>query len=111
MKSMQRKFGGLMKRKDDEADVGQVLAEFKTVDDMLTQLIKDLTTYRNSWDDILKLQYDTTEAFATLYKPLDPINDPEQLRAPTATPQSYMQKCLGLQKLYSDLKTDLYTEI
>ncbi|KAK0919092.1 hypothetical protein LTR29_018313, partial [Friedmanniomyces endolithicus] len=78
MKSMQRRVGGLlMKRKDDEADVGNILAEFKAVDEMLTQvthhqprpnrshfiqlthyisqLIKDLTAYRNSWDDILKL--------------------------------------------------------
>ncbi|KAK0768123.1 hypothetical protein LTS02_012013 [Friedmanniomyces endolithicus] len=111
MKSMQRKFGGLMKRKDDEADVGQVLAEFKAVDDMLTQLIKDLTAYRNSWDDILKLQYDTTEALATLYKPLEPTADPDQRRPATTTPQTYMQKCLGLQKLYSDLETDLFTEL
>ncbi|KAK5744959.1 hypothetical protein LTR17_001710 [Elasticomyces elasticus] len=112
MKAMQRKVGALTgKRKEDQADVGVVLAEFKEVDDMLTKLVKDLTAFRNSWDDILKLQYDLTEAVATLYKPLDPANDPEQRRAPTVTPQTYIQKCLGLQKLYSDLKTDLYTEL
>jgi len=42
MKSMQRKLGGLvMKRKDDEAGVGNILAEFKAVDDMLTQVTPD----------------------------------------------------------------------
>ncbi|KAK0303899.1 hypothetical protein LTR01_007761 [Friedmanniomyces endolithicus] len=112
MKSMQRKLGGLvMKRKDDEAGVGNILAEFKAVDDMLTQLIKDLTAYRNSWDDILKLQYDTIEALAFLYKPLEPSADPDQRRPPTTTPQTYMQKCLGLQKVYSEVKTDLSTEL
>lgn len=30
---------------------------------------------------------------------------------PIATPQKYMSKCLGLQKLYSDLKTDLQQEM
>jgi amphiphysin len=39
MKSMQRRFGGMMKRSADEADVGQVLTEFKAVDEMLTQVL------------------------------------------------------------------------
>ncbi|KAK0905268.1 hypothetical protein LTR57_018388 [Friedmanniomyces endolithicus] len=111
MKTMQRKFGGLMKRKDDEADVGNILAEFKAVDEMLTQLIRDLTAFRNSWDDILKLQYDTIEALAFLYTPLEPASDPDQRRPPTTTPQTYMQKCLGLQKVFSEVKTDLSTEL
>ncbi|KAK3671957.1 hypothetical protein LTR78_008132 [Recurvomyces mirabilis] len=111
MKSMQRRFGGMMKRSADEADVGQILTEFKQVDEMLSQLTKDLTAYRNSWDDILKLQYDCSEALVTLYKPIGPLDDPEQRSQPTETPQGYMQKCLGLQKLYSELKTDLLQEL
>ena len=85
-----------MKRSADEADVGAVITEFKQVDEMLGkvrrtsmpsagypatdslsfQLIKDLKAYRNSWEDILKLQYDTSEAFANLYKPIEPSNAP-----------------------------------
>jgi len=38
MKSMQRKFGGLMKRSDDQQDVSVVLAEFKAVDEMLNNV-------------------------------------------------------------------------
>jgi len=130
---MQRKFGGFMKRSDDGQDVGTVLAEFKAVDEMLSsvrlslqilhrrsrmltssltaQLIKDLKSYRNTWEDILRYQYDCSEALANLYKPIDPPPPPEHPRHPTETPQKYMHKCLGLQKLYSDAKADLAQEL
>lgn len=120
-----------MKRSADEADVGAVISEFKQVDEMLGkvrrtpmpsagypatdslsfQLIKDLKAYRNSWEDILKLQYDTSEAFANLYKPIEPSNAPEMRHQPAVTPSSYMQKCLGMQKLYSETRDDLLQEL
>ncbi|EMC99108.1 hypothetical protein BAUCODRAFT_65537 [Baudoinia panamericana UAMH 10762] len=111
MKSMQRKFGGLMKRSEDQADVGTVLAEFKAADDMLDRLIQDIKSWRNGWEDVLKLQYDCSEAFASLYKPIEPTSSPDMHHQPAVTPSNYMQKCLGLQKLYSELKTDLQQEI
>lgn len=67
--------------------------------------------YRNAWDDMLRLQYETSEAFAYLYKPLEPSKDAESRHQPTETPARYMQKCLGIQKMYSDLKTDLQQEL
>ncbi|OTA20266.1 hypothetical protein BTJ68_14934 [Hortaea werneckii EXF-2000] len=114
MKSMQRKFGGLMKRSENQEDVQVVLTEFKTVNDSLERLAKDIREYRNSWEDALKLQYDAAEAFASIYKPIECHPAPEpgvQRSQPAETPQSYLQKCLGLQKLYSDLKDDLRQEI
>ena len=74
-------------------------------------MIKDLTEWRAAWEDILKLQYDASEAFADLYKPVEPSSDPEMVHQPVQTPAKYMQKCLGLQKEYSDEKTDLAQEI
>jgi hypothetical protein len=38
MKSMQRRFGAFQKRSDDQADVGQVLADFKAADDMIERV-------------------------------------------------------------------------
>ena len=38
MKSVQRKFGTLMKRSENEQDVQAVLAQFKAVDDMLDRV-------------------------------------------------------------------------
>lgn len=38
MKSMQRKFGGLMKRSENQEDVQVVLTEFKTVNDSLERV-------------------------------------------------------------------------
>jgi hypothetical protein len=38
MKSVQRKFGTLTKRSENEADVQVVLAEFKAMDDMLERV-------------------------------------------------------------------------
>lgn len=129
MKSMKRAFGGVgLKRSADQQDIGAVLAEFKAVDDMLSsvcdvhpfptilvtnllQLIKDLKDWRNNWEDVLKLQYDASEAFATLYHPIEPTNDPEMRREPVLTPDRYMQKCLGLQKCLSELRDDLKQEI
>ncbi|KAK4503087.1 hypothetical protein PRZ48_006514 [Zasmidium cellare] len=111
MKSVQRFGGKMMKRSADQQDVGAVIASFKATDDMLDRMIKDLKAWRNGWDDILKLQYDASEAFANLYKPIEPATYPEQRRKPAETPQQYMQKCLALQKMYSDMKQDLQQEI
>ena len=77
-----------------------------------TQLIKDLKSWRNAWEDMLKLQYDTSEAFAALYKPIEGSGEDEVTsHQPAQTPAQYMQKCLGLQKEYSDEKADLAQEI
>lgn len=38
MQSVQRKFGKMLKRQEDEADVGTVLAEFKAMGEMLKQV-------------------------------------------------------------------------
>ncbi|KAF7196365.1 LAS seventeen-binding protein 3 [Pseudocercospora fuligena] len=111
MKAVQRMGGKMMKRSADQQDVGAVLGEFKSTDDMLDRLEKELKAWRNGWDDILKLQYDASEAFATLYKPIEPTSYPEQRNAPAATPQGQLQKCLALQKMYSETKTDLQQEI
>ncbi|KXL49952.1 MAG: hypothetical protein FE78DRAFT_159772 [Acidomyces sp. 'richmondensis'] len=116
MKSMQRKFGGLLKRSADEADVSAVLAEFQAVDAMLDSLLIDFKAFRNSWEDILRVQYDCSEAFANLYQPIVGLvkpgdNEVQRRHEPTVTPQRYMQKCLGWQKLHSDLKADLAHEV
>lgn len=74
-------------------------------------MIKDVKAWRSAWEDVLKLQYDASEAFANLYKQIEPASDPESGIQPVETPAKYMQKCLGLQKEYSDEKTDLAQEI
>lgn len=74
-------------------------------------MIKDFKAWRTSCEDILKFQYDTSEAFATLYKPIEAANDPESAHQAVETPAKYMQKCLSLQKEYSDERTDLAQEI
>ena len=75
------------------------------------QMIADLKAWRTAWEDILNFQYDASEAFADLYKPIEPSNEPDAVHQPVQTPAKYMQKCLGLQKEYSDEKTDLGQEI
>ena len=59
----------------------------------------------------MKFQYDASEAFATLYKPIESGEDPEIGHQAVETPAKYMQKCLGLQKEYSDERTDLAQEV
>ncbi|PPJ55836.1 hypothetical protein CBER1_07431 [Cercospora berteroae] len=100
------------KRSADQQDVGSVIAEFKATDDMLLRLEKDITIWRNGWEEILKYQYDASEAFASIYKPIEPPPEPTTNRSPPVqTPHEQMQKCLGLQKMYSELKADLKQEI
>lgn len=74
-------------------------------------MIKDIKAWRTAWEDILKYQYDAAEAFASIYKPIEPSNDPEMRHQPVQTPAKHMQKCLGLQKEYDDEKRDLAQEI
>ncbi|KAK5174759.1 uncharacterized protein LTR77_001842 [Saxophila tyrrhenica] len=111
MKSVQRKFGTLMKRSENEQDVQVVLEQFKAVDDMLNRLIKDVKDWQRGWEDVLKFQYDASEAFANIYKPIEPTSDPEMRHQPVDTPAKFMQKCLGLQKEYDAERTDLAQEI
>ncbi|KAM3416204.1 hypothetical protein BST61_g7810 [Cercospora zeina] len=100
------------KRSADQQDVGSVIAEFKATDDMLSRLEKDIIIWRNGWEEILKYQYDASEAFASLYKPIEPPPEPNTYRSPPVqTPHEQMQKCLALQKMYSELKDDLKQEI
>nr|POE66158.1 isoform 4 of sh3 domain-containing ysc84-like protein 1 [Quercus suber] len=75
------------------------------------QLVKDLKDWRNNWEDVLKLQYDISEAFANLYRAIEPTSDPEMRHQPVLTPDRYMQKCLGMQKRTSNLRDDLKQEI
>lgn len=76
------------------------------------QLVKEIKAWRNAWEDILKFQYDISEALVTLYKPIDATGDAgERRHRDEQTPANYMQKSLGLQKEYSDEKTDLAQEI
>lgn len=111
MKAVQRMGGKMLKRSDDQQDVLAVISEFKSIENMLERLLRDLKLWRDSWDDILKLQYDTSEAFAALYKPLEPPPDPDAQYMPRETPAAFMQKCLALQKMYSEEKGDLQQEI
>lgn len=129
MKSMQRGVGKFMKRSENEADVSSVIADFKAVDDMLErvsiisnstsrtsltrkQLVKDIKAWRDAWQDLLKFQYDTSEAFVSLYRPIDATGEVgNRQHRDELTPAPQMQKCLGLQKEYSDEKTDLAQEI
>ncbi|KAI5362266.1 Putative SH3 domain, BAR domain, AH/BAR domain superfamily, SH3-like domain superfamily protein [Septoria linicola] len=100
------------KRSADQQDVGSVIAEFQSTDEMLSRLEKDLTIWANGWQDILKYQYEASEAFSVLYKPIEPPPEPSTNRSPPVqTPRTQMQSCLGLQKVYSDLRTDLAQEI
>nr|OQO29269.1 hypothetical protein B0A51_07514 [Rachicladosporium sp. CCFEE 5018] len=112
MKKVQRQFGKLTKRSEDQADVSTVLAEFKGADEMLERLAKDLKKFKEGWEDVLKFQYDASEAFATVYKPIEADDTTVDLRhKPTPTPQKYMVKCLGMQKTYAELRTELQQEI
>ena len=81
-------------------------------DDKLTydQLVKDLKSWKEGWEDILKGQFEAAEAFANLYKPMEPI-DHEQPHRPVPTPTKYMNKCRALQKIYAELAKDLQQEI
>lgn len=83
-----------------------------SLNDKLTcdQLVKDLKSWKEGWEDILKGQYEAAEAFANLYKPMEPI-DHEQPHRPVPTPTKYMNKCLALQKIYAELAKDLQQEI
>ena len=77
--------------------------------------MKDLKAWRDGWDDILRLQYNASEAFANLYKPIEGLgnnaNEPSQRHVPEETPQHTMQRCLALQKMYSEMKADLQQEL
>jgi amphiphysin len=74
------------------------------------QLVKDLKSWKEGWEDILKGQYEAAEAFANLYKSIEPI-DHEQPHRPVPTPTKYMNKCLALQKIYAELARDLQQEV
>ncbi|QIX00278.1 hypothetical protein AMS68_005795 [Peltaster fructicola] len=111
MKSMQRKWGGYKKRSADEADVSIILADFKQADELLDRLIADLKSWRDGWQQILKMQYETADALATLYKDIATPDAAESSHVPAETPQQYMQKCLGLQKLHEESRDDLSKEI
>ncbi|KAI5208655.1 hypothetical protein E4T39_01416 [Aureobasidium subglaciale] len=116
MQNVQRKFGKLMKRSADGADVGGILSEFNTADSALAsdnQFIEATKSWRNAWDETLNTQLYVAETLHLLYKPIEVEEDqdnPNQQK-PAPTPRRYLDKASDLQSIYANMKKDLSTEI
>ncbi|KAI5209231.1 hypothetical protein AUEXF2481DRAFT_27850 [Aureobasidium subglaciale EXF-2481] len=113
MQNVQRKFGKLMKRSADGADVGGILSEFNTADAALASFIEATKSWRNAWDETLNTQLYVAETLHLLYKPIEVEEDPDNpnQQKPAPTPRRYLDKASDLHSIYANLGKDLSTEI
>ncbi|POS86877.1 hypothetical protein EPUL_001437 [Erysiphe pulchra] len=111
MKSMNRQFGKLM-RKDpgNRADIATLLGDYEEADKALSKMIEACKVWRDSWVSTLSIQLAATAVFNDLYHPITCVNDRPDAE-PAITPVEKLNKVVQLQKVYSELKSDLLSEV
>lgn len=61
---------------------------------------------------ILQRQLGIAEEFEALYKPMDGLNDPDDVgQAPITTPKAFLEKCVRLRATYAELESELKQEV
>jgi len=113
MQRIQRKFGTLLKRSDDEADITAILAEFQTADKLLDSFLESVKTFQTAWKEILTKQTEFASSLESLYKP---IEVPEDAKIESATrrgntPQVYLAKTADFRNINIELQADLQQEV
>lgn len=112
MQRIQRKFGTLLKRSDDEADVGAILAEFQTADKLLDSFIESAKSFQSAWKEALARQTGVAGSLETLYKPVEaPDAKIESGNASRTTPQAYLTKTVDYRNVNAAMQTDLQQEV
>ncbi|KAI6250684.1 hypothetical protein HI914_00780 [Erysiphe necator] len=111
MKSMNRQFGRLM-RKDpgNRADIATLLSDYEEADKALSKMIEAFKSWRDSWVSTLSIQVAATALFKDLYNPITSGSDRHDA-VPTVTPIEKLKKVVHLQEIFSDLKSDLLSEV
>lgn len=113
MQRIQRKFGTLMKRSDDEADITAILAEFQTADKLLDSFLESVKAFQTAWRGILAKQTEVASSLETLYKPID-VQEGAKIESGNrrgATPQSYLTKIGDFKNSNIELQADLQQEV
>ncbi|KHJ36451.1 putative sh3 domain containing protein [Erysiphe necator] len=108
---MNRQFGRLM-RKDpgNRADIATLLSDYEEADKALSKMIEAFKSWRDSWVSTLSIQVAATALFKDLYNPITSGSDRHDA-VPTVTPIEKLKKVVHLQEIFSDLKSDLLSEV
>ncbi|KAF1344557.1 hypothetical protein BDV97DRAFT_321519 [Delphinella strobiligena] len=109
MQRVQRKFGTLLKRSEDEADVGAILHEFNDAERFLASYIGHGETWRDSWRMILRTQLSIAEGFHVVYEPIG--TDENVAHITTLTPEGHLVKASRLESAYAELQQELAEEV
>ncbi|RKF61949.1 putative sh3 domain containing protein [Erysiphe neolycopersici] len=111
MKSMNRQFGKLL-RKDpgNRADIATLLSDYEEADKALSRMIEACKAWRDSWVSTLSIQLAATVVFKDLYYPIACGNERPDAE-PATTPVDKLNKVVQLQTVYSELKSDLLSEV
>jgi len=113
MQRIQRKFGTLLKRSDDEADITAILAEFQTADKLLDSFLDSVKAFQTAWKEVLAKQTEVASSLESLYKPIDVPEDAkiESANRRGNTPQIYLTKTADFRNINIRLQADLQQEI
>ncbi|KAF2187368.1 hypothetical protein K469DRAFT_629181 [Zopfia rhizophila CBS 207.26] len=111
MQRVQRKFGILLPRTPNEADIESMLRDFNDSDQMLAKIEEASKAWRDAWTNILSHQLAATEHFYTLYKPLGAKGEAYSSHVPVDTPPETLERCESLRVAFAELKTDMMEEV
>ncbi|KAF2085223.1 hypothetical protein K490DRAFT_47008 [Saccharata proteae CBS 121410] len=113
MQRVQRKIGSFMKRSDDEADIGTILAEFKEADLMLGKLVDATKAWRSAWTEILNHQVWMSNEYNNLYSPIVGASEAHDFNGhqPVDTPAATLERATSLKDANYELKSDMMEEI
>ncbi|KAF2426540.1 hypothetical protein EJ08DRAFT_593457 [Tothia fuscella] len=107
---MQRRFGAMLARTADDAQVGMLIHDFESADKMLETLIEASKHWRDSWADILNRQSAILSDYDLLYSPIVGSDGNEDGNY-SVTPKSQLDRVHYLKEFYMELKTDMLEEV
>lgn len=113
MQRIQRRFGTLLKRSDDEADITAILAEFHTADKLLDSFLDSVKAFQTAWKEVLAKQTEVASSLEILYKPIE-VTEGAKIDSGNRrgnTPQSYLTKIGDFKTANSELQADLQQEV
>ncbi|KAI9812749.1 MAG: hypothetical protein M1827_004505 [Pycnora praestabilis] len=112
MQNVQRRFGRLLTRSADEAQVSVLMKDFEDADRMLTKIVDATKAWRDAWASILTHQFQLVNEIHGLYTPIVGASEAYPGHDSAAvTPRSTLERTSRLRDAYQEMKTDLLEEV
>lgn len=112
MQAINRQYGRIThKGAGDDAKCAVLLQDYANSEQVLTQIIEASKHWRDAWIQTLGAQVRMVESFAELYNPVVGSSGEGSDRSHILTPELQLSRTSNLVTAYTELRTDLLSEV